>query len=637
MVFASFEEAVRNFETSFTGNTEGVCIVDGEACLVKSNAAFAGLLGYGTDDLHNTPFVSLVHCSSKVRKLTAQFGIYQFQRSSIVPIELELFGKKGEVVPVKVTSQLLRDARQQITGAVGYFEDLRKQETEEELQNKMWQTEQALQSVLMHSGDAIVVADGNGRVVIVNEALLQMLGYKKDELLGTHLIELSPQEGSYETFDGKPVTLTPAYINHQLECANELFEQSKLTYELYYIRKDGKLVPVETTISLLMSPTGEFKGSITICRDISRRKREEEAMRRLTRAVEQADEMVIMTDNQGVIEYVNPAFERITGYTQDEAIGRNSSMLKSGRHTQSFYHNIQKTITGGSVWKGRIINVKKDGTHYAAEASFSPIKNTAGIIVNYVAVMRDVTQEIKLEMQLRQVQKMQAIGTLAGGIAHEFNNILESIIGYTELSLDRAGGQGNEIRKNGEQVLSAAQRGREIVQQVLDFSRKGGHESGPVGLSSIIAEALRLIRSMVPAAIDIRQSFEVESDTITGNEVQIHQVLMNLCTNAAHAMREKGGVLDVHLRETKLSDADIPDLDPGDYLEIRVGDTGVGMDADLIDRIFDPFFSTKGPARATGMGLSVAHGIIMRYGGTITVESTLGKGSTFHVFLPKAV
>ncbi|MDL1981894.1 MAG: ATP-binding protein [Deltaproteobacteria bacterium] len=244
----------------------------------------------------------------------------------------------------------------------------------------------------------------------------------------------------------------------------------------------------------------------------------------------------------------------------------------------------------------------------------------------------------KLEARLRQAEKMQAIGTLAGGIAHDFNNILGVIMGYTELTLLDVP-EGTKMYSNLDQVLKASERARDLVKQILAFSRQSEQEREPVQLGSIVKEALKMLRRSLPTTIDIRQNIEKESGTVLADAIQIHQVLMNLCTNAAHAMGDTGGVLNVGLSDVDLdidAAANFPGLKPGPYVRLTVSDTGHGIDGSILERIFDPFFTTKDKGKGTGMGLAVVHGIVKSYSGAITVYSEPEQGTTFHVYFPRS-
>jgi PAS domain S-box-containing protein len=376
--------------------------------------------------------------------------------------------------------------------------------------------------------------------------------------------------------------------------------------------------------------------TLSITRDISRLKMAEEERLRLATAVEQAAESIIITDKKGIIKYVNPAFLKTIGYAQHKVIGQDFRLLKSDRHNNAFYKQIWNTISSGRIWSGHITNKAKDGTIREFETTISPIRDSSDNIVNFVSVNRDVTQEVALEKKLRQAQKMESVGTLAGGIAHDFNNILSAIIGYAELTIaDTAESAG--VRKNLEEIFKAGQRAKDLVRQILAFSRQSEQELKPVQISHIVREALKLLRASLPSTIEIRQNIQPQVENIMADSTQIHQVLMNLCTNSAHAMQESGGVLEINLSSEELdSDFTIhhPGLCPGRYLKLTVADTGCGIPPEFLDRIFDPYFTTKDKDQGTGLGLAVVHGIAKSHGGTITVESEPAKGSIFNLYLP---
>ena len=369
--------------------------------------------------------------------------------------------------------------------------------------------------------------------------------------------------------------------------------------------------------------------------DITERKRAEEDLRRLNFAIERAAESVLITDPDGVIQYVNPAFEKVTGYSRSEAIGRTPSLLKSGVQDHSFYENLWKTLKGGMIWSGRMTNRRKDGKLIQADSTISPLVTSAGVLTGYISLNRDITEAVKLETMLRQAQKMEAIGTLAGGIAHDFNNILSAMIGYAELARFRT--TDPQIQPYLEQILKACDRSRDLVKQILTFSRRREQEMKPMAVTPVVKEVLQLLRSSIPSTVEIRTSFETHHDTVLADPTQIHQVLMNLCTNAVHAMRDREGVLEVRLGRQLLT-AQSPVFDPGlkegPYLKMVVSDTGEGIDPSVRDKIFDPFFTTKASGEGTGLGLSVVYGIVKDHGGMIHVESEPGKGTTFTIHLP---
>ncbi len=355
----------------------------------------------------------------------------------------------------------------------------------------------------------------------------------------------------------------------------------------------------------------------------------DEELLRLATAVEQAAEAIVVTDPSWHIQYVNPAFERITGYTRDEAVGAHIRLLRSDQQPASLFQEIEAHVSEGSPWSGHLVNRRKDGALYEEECTISPVRDERGRIVNYVAVKRDVSNEVRLEKQVRQSQKLEALGTLAGGIAHDFNNVLTPILGYTEMAVDDLP-PGSRVRESLTRVLSAAERARDLVKQILAFSRRGEQERHSIHLAPLVRETLKLVSATLPKTIEIRSRIDDQADLAVADATQIHQVLLNLCTNAWHAMGDEGGVLEVSLEAVDGAEG----APAGPHVHLAVRDTGCGIPAGVLERIFEPFFTTKPVGEGTGLGLSAVHGIVRGHGGVVTVESEPGAGSTFHVYLP---
>jgi signal transduction histidine kinase/ActR/RegA family two-component response regulator len=285
-------------------------------------------------------------------------------------------------------------------------------------------------------------------------------------------------------------------------------------------------------------------------------------------------------------------------------------------------------------WFVLLVGLTAAGVFYGVFRFFSQ-KQQATFLEKQIA---ERTRQLNAaQQQLVQAQKMEAIGTLAGGIAHDFNNILGAIVGYTELALDDLP-EGSQVRKNVQHVLSGAKRAADLVKQILAFSRQAEQKRKPLVLSTTVKKALKLLRSSLPATIEIRRDIKAGAGTIRGDTTQIHQVMMNLGANAGYAMKEKGGILQVSLDEVVLGEDAAPgkhNLKPGPYLKLTVSDTGQGIPEEVMKRIFDPYFTTKKTGEGTGLGLAVVHGIVKSHGGDISVDSEPGKGTSFHLFFPK--
>jgi PAS domain S-box-containing protein len=481
-------------------------------------------------------------------------------------------------------------------------------------------SEEKFRAIFEHMGpactlDEIVYNNGKAvdyRVLDVNPAYEHLIGISKGRAIGSLASELyhSNEATSIEILAEIDATGAPA--------SSESFFPAT-----------GKYMQITTS----KISSGRL---CTLFSDITQRRRAEKERIRLLSAIEQAGEMVVITDPEGQIQYVNPAFEQTSGYLSEEVVGHTPSILKSGKQSLSFYRDMWETISSGRTWGGRMINMRKDGTLYTEDSTISPVCDDSGRILNYVAVKRDVTEHLRLEAHFQQAQKMEAIGQLAGGIAHDFNNILSAISGYTELSITMLEPESKTFEYL-TQVLEASGRAKELVNQILMFSRETTQEVRPIRIDSPVKEALKLIRASVQATIEIRLKIRSTASALA-DPTQIHQIVMNLCTNAAQAMQESGGCLEVHLTDIRIDDEErhpsYPDAKPGAYIRLMVSDQGDGIDAQYLHRIYEPFFTTKKRGEGTGMGLSVVHGIVKSYGGYIYAHSRLGQGSMFEILFP---
>jgi len=337
---------------------------------------------------------------------------------------------------------------------------------------------------------------------------------------------------------------------------------------------------------------------------------------------------IYIVNRQHSIEYINPVIEQEFG-TVDE---RKCYEYFHDRTESCPWCKIDEVFAGKTVrWEWYS---KKNNRYY--ELFDTPLKNADGSISKF-EMFYDITDRKQAEENLRQSQKMESVGTLAGGVAHEFNNILGGITGYTEIAIDDAH-EDSPVRESLDEILKLSNRARDVVKQILSFSRKGKKEFKSIQPHLIIEDSLKVLRATIPTTIEIKHNLDANSGTILADPTQINQVGTNLCMNAAHAMEESGGVLEIGLSPVVLDAEDVkpcPDLETGEYVKLTVSDTGTGIDPNNIGKIFDPFFTTKGVGKGTGMGLSVVHGIIKDHGGEITVSSKLGEGTTFTVFLPK--
>ncbi len=532
-------------------------------------------------------------------------------------LENSLVSSAFKIEMVAVLELLGAQAAISLENAVLYQERSR---TEEALRH----SEEKYREIFEHCGTALVFIEEDTTISMCNREFEVLSGLTRAELEGRK---------KWSDFVAHQDDLVRMKEYHRLRRLDpQLAPQS---YEFRFLGNQGVIKDISVTVTTIP----ETAQSLAVMIDVTEQKRAEEERTRLAAAIEQSAEAIFITDPDWHIQYLNPACVPITGYAKDELIGRHTRIFKSGKHDRAYYQGIMDVLNRNDSWSGRMTLKRKDGTLYESEAINSAVRDVNGTVINYVCIHRDITNELKMELELRQSQKMEAIGTLAGGIAHDFNNILTAIIGYTDLAirkLDENTAAGLDLGR----VLEAGSRAKDLVRQILAFSRQSELERKPVHVAVIIDEVLKLLRSSLPSTIGILQHITTapEGDLILADSSQIHQVLMNLGTNAAYAMREQGGELTVTLSETIVDSSLIslcPVLDAGTCLRLTVSDTGHGMDAAVRERIFDPYFTTKKVGEGTGMGMAVVQGIIKSHNGAITVYSEPGQGTTFHIFFPK--
>lgn len=365
----------------------------------------------------------------------------------------------------------------------------------------------------------------------------------------------------------------------------------------------------------------------------------QESEERFRALAESTSDWIWEIDQDGMYTYASPKIKDILGYKPEEIVGKRRSDFMPSEGAKQFSGEFKSITESGKPFAAlENVTLHKDGRKVVLETSGVPFFDASGQLKGYRGIDRDITERKKLEEQLRHAQKMEAIGTLAGGIAHDFNNILGGIIGYTELTLMRHLSADNPATEYLQEVLLASKRAKELVAQIMTFSHPAEQVRRPLAMGPIIEESLKLLKVSLPPTIEIRQDISGKAENVLADPIQIHQIILNLCTNAYHAMREKGGVIEISLNKVLFADEETnpnPELQRDvEYNELTIHDTGHGIEQTIIDRIFDPFFTTKRTGEGTGLGLAVVHGIVQDYGGAITVESTPHKGTTFKIYIP---
>ena len=485
--------------------------------------------------------------------------------------------------------------------------------------NSLIGSEKRYRRLFESAKDGILILDAKtGKIVDVNPFLLELLGYQHDQMLGQYVWELGPFANYAASKDAFELLKDEKYIRYEhlpLEAGN------------------GRIIDVEFVSNVyLVDESNVIQCNI---RDISDRIRADAERIRLLSAIDQADEMVLITEADGTINYANPAFEKVTGYTCQEIIGLNPRILKSGQQDDAFYRYLWETISSGNTFRGRIINKRKDGEFYTVEATISPVRDHSGQIVNYVAVKRDITERLRLESQLQQAQKMESIGRLAGGVAHDFNNMLSVIIGYTDLALSRIGSTDPQQSADLDEVLQAAHRSAGITRQLLAFARKQTISPKILDLNETVEGMLKMLRRLIGEEIDLAWQPKANLWRVKMDATQIDQILANLCVNARDAISGIGKLMietDNVVFDTAYC-AEHNGYMLGEYVMLAVSDSGCGMDKETIQNVFEPFFTTKSTDKGTGLGLATVFGIVKQNNGFINVYSEPGQGSTFKVYL----
>jgi two-component system cell cycle sensor histidine kinase/response regulator CckA len=485
-------------------------------------------------------------------------------------------------------------------------------------EKKRRELEEQLILLLAHAPMGVLLVSEKSVISYANNTALRLMeGISQDEVCGDSLLKYFHKE-DLKMISGEINGLMP-------DRAGNLVSIKMIT------RRDHER---DVMINVTPFQTGNQRNCIVIIQDITEERRVADAQRQLATAVEQVKELVLITDTEGTLEYVNTAFCEVTGYSVEESIGRSAQVLWDESNDRNLYHQLKQLLNQGMVWQGRIMNRRKDGSVFVSASSVSPVRNSAGNITHYVTVQRDITHEMEFESRLQHSQKMEAVGTLAGGIAHDFNNILGAIIGFTDIALLQAE-EGSDLHKNLKQIRLGGKRAADLVQQILTFSRESSSEKKAVLVAPVIQESLSLLRASLPATIDIRQRILDPDCMVYADPVQVQQIVVNLFTNAFHSMREKGGVLTLTLEKQLAEEHEnLPPTLGGECVCVTVHDTGTGIKDETLPRIFTPFFTTKQPGEGTGMGLSVVQGIVEDLNGTIQVQSVEGEGSTFTICLP---
>ncbi|MBZ5513137.1 MAG: PAS domain S-box protein [Acidobacteriia bacterium] len=550
-------------------------------------------------------------------------------RDAAAPV-IFLTGQGDEEVAVQAmkagaTDYLLKSKlnAQSLAAAVRYALTLSKEhEAVRVARRALYASEQRFRALVENSSDAIALLDALGTIVYVSHSVQRMMGFAPEEMVETC------------AFDH----IHPEDVESVRRVFSALLKSPGIPLRVEYRRrhKEGTWRVLESTATNRLNDPAV--GAIVVNeRDITERRQAEAEFRKLWSAVEQSADIVVMTDRNGVIEYVNPSFETLTGYTREETVGRTPRILKSGRQDRAFYGRMWATLLSGKVFRGELVNRKKNGELYWAEKTVTPIVDERGQIRNFISNDRDITERRGLEQQLLHSQKMDAVGQLAGGVAHDFNNLLMVISSYAELLSDSIGGNA-KAQRQAEEIQKAARRAAGLTQQLLAFSRKQVLAPRIMDLNSVLADIGRMLPRLIGEDIQVEIRPGASLWKVKADPVQIGQVIMNLAVNARDAM-PRGGQLVLETSNAHLDDdyaRKHVGVSPGEHVMLTVSDTGCGIPADILPHIFEPFFTTKEQDKGTGLGLPTVYGIVKQSGGFIWVYSEVDRGTVFKVYLPRA-
>jgi PAS domain S-box-containing protein len=489
-------------------------------------------------------------------------------------------------------------------------------------QRSLKESEEKLRTLFDCARDAILVLDADGICVDCNESAIQLFVTRRHEIEGKRFSDFAPElqpTGESSLGMGRRV------IRSVLGGAPQLFEWRAC-------RLDGEALDCEVSLNSLR--WGGELHLLAIVRDVSERRAEREELELLHAASNATPVGILVTDLEGRIQWTNAALSQMTGYAPAELVGMHSRDLKSGQHNDAFYRSLWETVLRGDVWTGELTNKRKDGTCYLERMTIASVSTTDGNRRGFVAVKEDITKERRLEESFSRAQRLESIGLLASGLAHDLNNVLTPII----LSIELLDGsvQDERIRDRLSTISTAAVRGANIVKQVLTFARGVDGERSIIRPAQVLKEVAQLARETFPRQIEVVLATRTETANVEADVTQLHRVLLNLAINARDAM-PNGGKLTLGICNSAVGANRakvLGRIDPGDFVEISVSDTGTGISRDVLEHLFEPFYTTKPRGRGTGLGLSSAYGIVRSHGGAIEVQTDVGKGTTFRVLLP---
>ncbi len=476
-------------------------------------------------------------------------------------------------------------------------------------------SDSTVQALFNASKDSALILELDGTVVNLNEVMAKRIGKRPDDILGKYI----------DDFLSAPIA----------ESRKKHLEKAILKGKPVYFEDERSGFAFDHTVYPIHDSQGKVYRVAIFVRDITERKQMEEKLHFLSSITEGVSDSIVVTNTDFEILYANKEAENLFGYTLKELEGNSPDILNAEPETEKIQQKLYKTIERGETFLGQSLNKRKDGSKFHCEYKVMPLKNVKNEVYAYVGIQRDISERKHTEEHLLQTQKMESIGSLAGGIAHDFNNILFPIIGLSEILLEDLPSDSLEYG-NVQEILRAGKRGKDLIKQILSFSRQTEHKMIPVRVQKVLKEALKLSRSSIPSDIAIASNIQIDCGLVLADPTQVHQIAMNLITNAYHAVEQTGGKISIQLKETEIK-RDNPasaSLKPGKHAVFSISDTGCGIEPALKDKVFDPYFTTKHQDKGTGLGLAMVFGIVKEHKGHIDFSSEVDTGTTFTVYLP---
>ncbi|MBN2706816.1 MAG: PAS domain S-box protein [Deltaproteobacteria bacterium] len=643
---AALQKANQQLAVTLQSIGDAVLSTNAAGEIVFMNPVAEALTGWSQQEALGKPVAEVLRLVDESTRNVLESPVVRALREesvvTLVPDSL-LLARDGSERPVADSSSPIRDAWGNVSGVVLAFRDQSEERRNRRLTGFCLEL---LDYAATHSLDELLkeVPDKIGRLVNSPNVFCYLVEDDQITISRQAPQDLCRSEGQGRSCDPNTVASWRACVRlKKAVVRNDAEEPVGGRRELLVpVLHEGRVVALLGLRDKPTDYTDKDGETVTALADLAwqivDKKRTEVERGRLLSAIEQAGEMIIITDAEGNIQYVNPAFERVTGYTRAEVVGKNPRLLKSDEHPPSFYRRLWHTVSGGAVFQERLVSRRKDGGIFTEAATISPVRDPTGQITSYVAVSRDITEQLSLEKQFQQAQKMESVGRLAGGVAHDFNNMLSVIIGYAELALDGLKPKA-PLTAELHEILNAARRSAEIARQLLAFARKQTISPQVIDLNERVEHMLGMLRRLIGEDIDLAWLPQRPLWSIKIDPTQIEQVLVNLCVNARDAIAGVGKIT-IETRTRTFDEAYCAEhhgFVPGEFVLLAVSDDGCGMDKEILASIFEPFFTTKSASQGTGLGLSMVFGIVKQNEGFINVYSEPGEGASFRIYWPRHV